>query len=960
MIQKLFTPFLLLIIFNQISFSQTNDLLKVETYKLDNGLTVFLNEDPTANKVFGAVMVNAGAKNESPNATGMAHYLEHMLFKGTETIGTSNYQLEKPHLDSINALYEKLGKTDAEEKRVNIQKLINEQALKASKYGLPNEFDKLLKSIGSTGVNAFTSSDMTFYHNSFPAHEITKWLDIYAHRFQNPVFRSFQSELEVVYEEKNRATDNMENRVFEEMNKQLFPNIPQGQWSVLGKTEHLKNPPLNKMYEFFHKNYVANNMALILSGNFSSEQVKPIIKLKFEQLKTAELQKLELPKLEAFDGKKIVKKRMTPVKVGFLGYQTAAQNHPDRLALDVCEYLLTNNSQTGFIDKLQLNNEMMYCGAFSLNYNDVGGFAIFYVPKILRQSLKNATSKAMSAIDNLKQGKFTDDMLLSAKNELNKHFKMRLENLRNRGTMIGTAFNQGVSWDDYLGYPEKINTISREEVIRVANKYFSENHLEFISKTGFPKNPKLDKPSYKAVKTDQNAVSDYAKHFEQLPSIAFKPRFLDFDKDIEQKTLEGGHQVWASRNPINDLFYLQIRFKTGKIKNPDLETAVKLINYSGAEKYSLSEIKQLYANLGCSYYFESSNNYVTIKLDGNDESLEKCLALTNLLLQNPIANENSKKILLNEIKTDIKINKNDPNYLGRALYSYGIYGKRSTYLKRNSLSEIEKMSIEKMLGNYKDVVSNYQAEIIYTGNKPIGEFSELLSKNLSLSKKEKADDYIFRDSEQRTKNIIYLVNDKKAIQSQIYFFVEGEIPKTEQFASIKAFTEYFGGGFSGLVMQEIREYRSLAYATYGAYQTMPLANKNGRLVGYIGCQADKSTEAVATMFDLITKMPIKEGRMETLKKNLQLKVITNFPDSKQIPFSVLDYQRLGFKEDPYKAAYKQYPNLKMDDIVDFYKQTIQNKPIVITIYGDKKRMDLKKLSQFGEIIELQLKDFVVF
>jgi len=190
----------------------------------------------------------------------MAHYLEHLLFKGTDELGTSDYEKEKPKLDSIAILYEKLALETDKDSKLAIQQLINKQALEASKYGLPNEFDKLLKGIGSTRINAFTDYDITFYHNLFPSHEIEKWLDIYAERFKNPVFRSFQSELEVVYEEKNRAMDGMERKIYEEINKALFPNLPYDQWDVLSKVEHLKNPSLQKMQAFYDKNYVAKNM----------------------------------------------------------------------------------------------------------------------------------------------------------------------------------------------------------------------------------------------------------------------------------------------------------------------------------------------------------------------------------------------------------------------------------------------------------------------------------------------------------------------------------------------------------------------------------------------------------------------------------------------------------------------------------------------------------------------------
>ena len=203
----------------QLSFSWAQ--LKIIEYKLKNGLTVILNPDSNTNQMTGAVAVNTGSKNDPTEATGISHYLEHLLFKGTKDLGTVNYEAEKTHLDSIKHLYDQIAQTKNEEKRAALQQKINKHAVAAGQYTMPNEFDKLLKSIGSTGVNASTSQDLTIYYNDFPVEQIAKWLDIYAHRFQDPVFGSFQSELEVVYEEKNRAMDNMERRVQEKFSSML-------------------------------------------------------------------------------------------------------------------------------------------------------------------------------------------------------------------------------------------------------------------------------------------------------------------------------------------------------------------------------------------------------------------------------------------------------------------------------------------------------------------------------------------------------------------------------------------------------------------------------------------------------------------------------------------------------------------------------------------------------------------
>jgi predicted Zn-dependent peptidase len=945
---------------SHLAFTQSNELLTVTSFKLSNGFTVFLNEDTTTSKIFGAVIVNAGAKNESSDATGMAHYLEHLLFKGTNQLGTSDYAKEKPYLDSINVLYDKLASTSDPDQQDRLQRAINDQAQKASEYGLPSEFDKLLRSIGSTGINAFTNYEMTFYHNSFPSHEIEKWLDLYAIRFQHPVFRSFQSELEVVYEEKNRALDNMERKVYETTERLVLPNLPYGQWSVLGEVEHLKKPSLSKMYDFYNKNYTAGNMALILTGNFWSADVIPLIEDKFSQLKEGSTPKIKLPIPTPLTGGKVEKVRITPVKAGFLGWQTMAQTHPDRMAMDVCEYLLFNNSETGFINQIQLNNQMIYAGAFSNVYNEAGDFVIFFVPKVIIQSMGNAEKMIEDALNKVKNGDFSDEMLVAAKYDIDNAFQRRLENLRSRGVMIGNAFNLGVSWEEYVRYPEKVRTITREDVMQVAKTYLGDNKVKMISRTGFPKKVKLQKPPYKPVTPDQKASSIYAEKFARIPAKAFQPKYLNFDKDVDRVTINGNHEIFAVRNPLNDLFTLEIRFKTGSLKTPSLPAITGLINYAGAGSYLLTDFKQAFAALGCSYYIGNNNNFLTVGVSGSEASLDKALDLIDLLLTRPKVSERAINLLYNEVKTGRKVDKRDRYQMGRALLTYAVYGNRSSLLQRNSTKEIKQMVAQDMAQAFKEIVSNYQSEIVFIGSTPISDLKKLIDDKLSLAEESKVDSFIAREKQQVPKNKILFVHDKNAVQSQIYFYVPGETMNQDDYHKAVSFNEYFGGGFSGLVMQEIREYRSLAYATGANYSLPELANEEASFLAYIGCQGDKTNDAIGVMVDLIKNMPEKPDRIPSLRSSLQLKVVTNYPNFRNIPNRIIDYRRQGFTEDPNINAYNKYHDIKMTDIVDFYQKNIKGKPYVITIYGDKRKINLESLKQFGEIIEMDLKDVVKF
>ncbi|MCP4437869.1 MAG: insulinase family protein [Aureispira sp.] len=942
--------------FSILYAQEEGGVLAVQTHQLDNGFMIYLNQDTTVTNVFGAVVVNAGSKDESLEATGMAHYLEHMLFKGTTTMGTSNYEAEKVHLDSISFYYEKLSKTTDEQARKAIQLAINEQSIKAAKYGLPTEFQSLLKSIGSKGINAFTSYDMTFYHNQFPAHEMDKWLDLYAARFQNPVLRSFQSELEVVYEEKNRSADEFVTKLFERINNLLFPNIPYGQWTPIGKTEHLKNPPLKATYEFFDRNYVPNNMALVLTGNFDPKDVLPSIEAKFGPLKRKEYSKKKIAAPTPIKGVTVERVNYTPISVGILGYQTVAEGHPDRVAMDVCEYLLSNFEETGFVDQILANDELMFGGVFPNTYNEAGSVIIFYVPKIIVQSLKSAEKKVLGAMNKLREGDFDEGMLATAKINLSKEFQQELEPIDGRGISIGEVYCRGEKWEDYLKYPEKIAQVTKEDVLRVAAKYLGDDYIKIVSKTGFPKKEKLAKPGFKPVVTDQKEESAYAKEFKKIPSKSFNPRFIDFDKDVNKEKLKGGHEILAVNNPINNLFQLNLNFKIGTQHDLSLRQVADIMNSVGAGEHDLNAFKRQFANLGCTYTISADANEFNINLEGEESNLGKGLELLNLLFTEPQEDAKAKSVLLNNMKADRKLEKKTPTSIADALKVYAMHGNESSYLKRASIKEVKSTDLSTWIDRFKELTSQYSAQIVFTGKTSSNELKTLIEQKLKLTSSPKKEERIYTKTAIPEKTKIYFIHQKQARQSNIYLYLNGEKMKNEQYATVKAFNEYFSGGFSGLLMQEIREYRSLAYSTWGNYFFGAKPDMPGYLTSYIGCQADKTVNAIEVMLDILEDLPAKEERIATLQKSLKTKAMTDYPNFRFIANYILYYQQKGFDADPNRKAYKEYEKLGMQNILDFYKKTIKGKPMTITICGDKRQIDLEKLKKIGEVVELKASD----
>ena len=201
-----------------------NDPMNARIYTLDNGLKVYLSVYKDAPRVQTYIAVRAGSKNDPADATGLAHYLEHMLFKGTDKYGSLDYFEEEPLLEEIEALYEEYRQIDMDdtENRDRLWAQIDSVSGEAAKFAIANEYDKMVSNIGAKGTNAYTSAEATVYVNDIPSNQLEKWLDIESERFRMPVFRLFHTELEAVYEEKNRGLDNDGRKMFEALLEGLF------------------------------------------------------------------------------------------------------------------------------------------------------------------------------------------------------------------------------------------------------------------------------------------------------------------------------------------------------------------------------------------------------------------------------------------------------------------------------------------------------------------------------------------------------------------------------------------------------------------------------------------------------------------------------------------------------------------------------------------------------------------
>ena len=915
-------------------------------YKLDNGLTVMLWEDHDQPDVTGYVVVRAGAVDEPVEYTGLAHYLEHMLFKGTQRIGALNWEQEKPIYDSIIALYDQYSETTDPKQREALATQINECSMREAKISSTEDFFNMLDLIGAEGVNAYTSYDLTAYHNSFPAAEMYRWLTIFSDRLIDPVFRTFQAELENVFEEYNMYANDPSSQA----QKQLFADIYKGcpyERDVIGLPEHLKNPRLSRLIEFYNTWYVANNMALIIVGDFDTETTKPMIAETFGRLQPKDLpERPSYPEVK-LTGKKHYNLGYNPMVTWI--YPGVKEGDPDQDVLDfVCALLY--NGQTGLLDKINTKGDVQFAGVFSDARRNSGRLIIEAVPYYdANQQMfeDDATTEKiiMREIDKIKSGNIDDELIANVKRMYAQREKMTNENPSYKMSALVDAFTYGKPTDDIFTANEKIQALTKDEIVRVAKKYFNADHMtvSFDEDTKTQKPKTLPKPNIKPLDPVKNAKTEYAEAFQQLPKGELKQTFNDFN-DVQVSSLGENVTLHMTPNAKNDIFTLTLRYGVGAHEMPMLPYATALMSDAGimgAPATKGEDFKVQLAELGADISYGCSDSYFTISISGEDENINKIMNLVNRQLLMPYLEQKQ----LDNVKGSeffSRLSRQKRTAVQKsALMQYALYGKKSAYLDEVKFADIwtlDGVKVQQLIASAR----TYALDVFYCGTLD----KDALVRELPLTEGMKPSNSPFiQDRVTYDKPTVLFLPNSNVQQADLYFYINGRPYDITMDVQSDAFNQYLSGGFTGVIMNEIRVKRSMAYTAYGVNATPSLPGKDCYFYGYVGTQSDKVVDAINVYMDILTDMPQDSTQLVALKSALKQAAQTAKPSMRSKAATYEYWKRLGYTDDPARVNAAAIDALTFSDIERFYEENVKGKPVTIILMGDPKKIDLKAIQQ---------------
>lgn len=922
--------------------------VEVVELTLDNGLTVYLNEDHSVSEVFGAVGIKVGAKDDPSDATGMAHYQEHMLFKGTTHLGTTNWNQEKPYIESITEHFESLKNSNSPKEDEQIHKTINDISVKASEYEITNELNTVLRNIGAYNINAYTSYENTMYYNSFPANQIEKWLEIYSHRFSEPVFRSFQAEMGVVLEEKSISKDSFSSRISKEYNKRFFKVHPYGQASILGKTTHLQKPSLKRMYDFYKTYYVANNMVLSLSGKFDTEELIPLIKKTFGNLPSGEIPKPKKYIESNFKGREFGAVRLSPMRYAMIGFRIPHLNHPDEFVFDVLTGVLSNENETGLLDRLRIENKLLDAEISYYNYQDYGQATFYLTPKVLKQSLRTVEKILFEELEKLKTGAFPDWLVDAVKLEAYRSYIQDLEHVSTKGMLLAESYTDNRNAKDIETIPSRIMAVTKDDIVRVAKKYFGRNYLAFYSRIGFPGKKNKKNKSIKPIRSNSDSSSEFAERIKNIAAPELKPEFVDFQKDIQRSRINES-KFYYTHNPINDIFELGIYYGVGTHKIKLLRYAAGLMNYAGCKEYKLEELNREFDKIGCTYSISAGSNYLTVYIGGIEQNFNKALQLVGKMFANPVLDDEHIDVLHEDLKIAKKVEGKRARDVFGALTSYVLRGDESPFIDRFSYKEIKRKTAEDFIAVFSEAL-NYDTEFYYVGEKSHDEVKEIIAKNFKTKENQIPTTSPERHNYKKyNKNTVFFTNFRKTNQSQIQFYIDLKPKNLEELPLVEAFNNYMAGDLTGVILEELREKRSLVYSADAHIHVPFRKDENMMLIGELETSGEKTIEAVKTFLELLNNMPKKPEKLKTIKSYLLNSAVTSKVHFRDLAETIDYWERKGYKEDPYKFYIPRYETLTFEEVYRFYEDNIKGKPYAISVLGSKKHINPKHLRQFGEL-----------
>ena len=934
------------------------DPLKTRIYTLDNGLKVYMTVNKETPRIQTYIAVKVGAKNDPSETTGLAHYFEHLMFKGSEKFGTSDYEAEAPLLEKIEALFELYRNTEDPAERKKIYAQIDSVSQEASKYAIPNEYDKLMSAIGASGTNAWTSFDETVYTEDIPSNQVENWAKIQSDRFANNVIRGFHTELETVYEEYNMSLTSDGSKAYYGILELLHPNHPCGQHSVIGTQEHLKNPSITNIKKFYKTYYVPNNMAICLSGDFDPDKTIAIIDKYFGSLQpNPELPEFSFPEAEPITAPKSKEVYGNDAAFIYMGWRTGGGASCKEAYIQEIVGGILHNGKCGLIDTDLVQQQKVLGGyAASMLSADLGTVILFGHPK-QGQTLEEVRDLLLAEVAKLRNGEFDESLISSTISNIKREEMQDCDSNNGRAEQYVNTFINGLDWADQVNYLDKMSSITKEDIVAWANKYLGDDNYAIVYKReGEDKSQKkIEKPTITPIATNRDDKSEFLTEIQSTEVAPIEPVFVDFERDMSIGKMKGRDiEVLYKQNTTNDLFTLMYVYEIGSVDNPKLSPAIRYFELLGTKSKSLEQIQSEFYALACDFYPTISSNRAYVVIKGLNDNMPQAMALAEEYMRevegdDEVLAELKKDIL--KSRADSKLNQNANRI---ALINYAMYGPETVKAMTLTNPQLETLTSDELISEVKSL-QGMKHRVMYYGPLSQRELTAQLEKSHAVAENliNPEQGKVIRYIEPTPENRVLLAHyDAK----QIYYTQHSKRAEdkfsTDNDAMMLLYNTYFGGGMNAIVFQEMREARGLAYSSWAQLSEYFYAEDGYSYTAFIATQNDKMQQAMEAFADIINNMPESQNAFDIAKQQILTSLATERVIKDDVLWHYLAAKNKGVDYDRNAAIYEQVKDMTLEDIVAFQQQWIKDRNYTYCILGDERDLDMHYLRGIGEVTML--------
>lgn len=935
-----------------------DDPMNTQIYTLDNGLKVYLSVNKEKPRIETRIAVRVGGKNDPAETTGLAHYFEHIMFKGTKKFGTSDYAKELPLLDRIEELYEKHRATTDEAEKKKIYRKIDSISYEASKYAIPNEYDKLMSAIGSQGTNAYTSYDETVYVEDIPSNQIENWAKIQADRFENTVIRGFHTELEAVYEEKNISLSKDSRKVYETILQALFPTHPYGTQTVLGTQYDLKNPSIKNIKAYYEKYYVPNNMAICMAGDLDPQKTIKIIQRYFGHLKpNLDLKQRKIPEVKF--PTEIIEKTVygNEAENLMIGWCIPPKSQKEGEIVLLLRSILSNGKTGLFDTNLLLEQKVLYAASSTFGLEDYDAFCLIGYPKP-GQSLDELKALLLEQLDKVKAGDFDESLLCATINNIKKDFMKGLESNESRVNSFVSSFISGMPWEYSVHLIDRLSHLTKKDIVNFANRYLSNNYAVVYKEKGEDKNiVRMEKPAITPLVLNRDKVSDFLTEVVNAPVQPIEPVFVDYAKAIQvTHSSLAKREILYTANKINDIFSLTYLFEPGVVQEKSSLLIPYYLEVIGSTTRSAQDIKKAFYDIACDYKVSINGRRPSITITGLQENMDAAIRLVDEIFLRAKGDESLFARLKESILAEREVELSNQDALFSALGEYVIRGAEFVKSKTVSDAELSRISSSDVVEKIHSLML-YPHRVLYYGP------AELSSVEKSLATHHpKAS----RELPTPTEKVYPLVTTG----STKVFFAEYDAPNFNMImynnmglkydvslsSIIEVYNGYFGGGMNSIVFQELREARGLAYSASSYVSSPSQAGFSYRISSNIASQNDKMKQAIETFSGILTQMPESNRAFEIAKEGILAGMRSERVHPSEYAFKYIRMQDMGLKTDPRETIFKKVQGYTLKDVVTFQKSYIKGRTYHYGVLGSSQNLDMEYLKSIAPITKVGLRE----